>query len=557
MDNLAISYIKTDSESIIEVIIDGLEVKQFPLNTDIIDIFNSINKNHHNIIEIKHNETIEAVKYITYLVNANLTIKAITNREKMFDNSLEFNNPNIIEIKNDGILKANKHTIYSFNINLTTKAKTDCMSVRMFGEPLEFDSPTNMRKIIFKGDVILQCDFAQDVSFKNCEFYGNFSASNCKFQSNVYFNNAVFNNYADFHESTFKQTTCFYGVTFKEVPNFSACQFKEHKAVNLVNVDMASLDFKKVENFIENNFNDEQCKIEIKQDSTNKPIIEQKHRLKYAKNIKDSFRTIKDILITQNNTLDAQEWHKLELYAKEIEIINKQYGSERFKYFIDRIQLAFYRHISDHHTDLLRIMNNFVLLVALFVIFYNLNEYITKPYEQIMQVVKNINVKANAIALMVIMVVYYCIKKFIRRYEMLNEIIQSFRDLAIAILYIISYTIIFPVALIVIYGIMPIGEYLTVDSVVYLMYYYEFIVVYCVLVFVDVQRIRNILLVILYIFLCIYFANNPYIVIPTLEVFNKKATISQAGLSIVYSVLAFLLIFSLQKTARKNSIIPS
>ncbi len=502
MDSIEISYMKTDSESMIVVSVNKVEFKLFKLNTDIISIFKEVNEYHPHIIEIKHNETIDAVKYITYLVNANLTIKANTNREKMFDNSLEFNNPNIIEIKNDGILNANKHTIYSFNINLTTKAKTDCMSVQMFGEPLEFDSPTNMHKIIFKGDVILQCDFAQDVSFKNCEFYGTFSA-------------------------------------------------------NLVNVDMASLDFKKVENFIENNFNDEQCKIEIKQDSTNQLKIERKYKLKYAKNIKDSFRTIKDILITQNNTLDAQEWHKLELYAREIEIINKQYGSEYFKYFIDKTQLAFYRHISDHHTDLLRIMNNFVSLVALFVIFYNLNEYITKPYEQIMQVVKNINVKANTIALMVIMVVYYCIKKFIRRYEMLNEIIQSFRDLAIAILYIISYTIMFPVALLVIYGIMPIGEYLTVDSIVYLMYYYEFIVVYCVLVFVDVQRIRNILLVILYIFLCIYFANNPYIVIPTLEVFNKKATISQAGLSIVYSVLAFLLIFSLQKTARKNSIIPS
>ncbi|EAJ7312206.1 pentapeptide repeat-containing protein, partial [Campylobacter jejuni] len=34
----------------------------------------------------------------------------------------------------------------------------------------------------------------------------------------------------------------------------------------------------------------------------------------------DSFRVIKDVLINQNNTLEAQEWHKLELYAKEKEL---------------------------------------------------------------------------------------------------------------------------------------------------------------------------------------------------------------------------------------------
>ena len=59
---------------------------------------------------------------------------------------------------------------------------------------------------------------------------------------------------------------------------------------------------------------------EVKQDSDNKPKIEQKYKSKYAKNIKDSFGTIKDIFIAQNNALEAQEWHKLELYAKEKEI---------------------------------------------------------------------------------------------------------------------------------------------------------------------------------------------------------------------------------------------
>ncbi|EOH1527195.1 pentapeptide repeat-containing protein, partial [Campylobacter jejuni] len=48
--------------------------------------------------------------------------------------------------------------------------------------------------------------------------------------------------------------------------------------------------------------------------------IENEHKLRCAKNLKDSFRVIKDVLINQNNTLEAQEWHKLELYAKEKEL---------------------------------------------------------------------------------------------------------------------------------------------------------------------------------------------------------------------------------------------
>ncbi|EAL6884947.1 pentapeptide repeat-containing protein, partial [Campylobacter jejuni] len=67
---------------------------------------------------------------------------------------------------------------------------------------------------------------------------------------------------------------------------------------------------------------DENYKNEIKeiQDEKKKFKVRNKYKLRYAKNLKDSFRTIKDILITQNSILETQEWHKLELYAKEKEL---------------------------------------------------------------------------------------------------------------------------------------------------------------------------------------------------------------------------------------------
>ncbi|EII3735847.1 pentapeptide repeat-containing protein, partial [Campylobacter jejuni] len=146
------------------------------------------------------------------------------------------------------------------------------------------------------------------------------------FNDNVYFNNAHFKDYVDFHECEFEKTASFYGVRFEKAPNFSACYFKEPKAVNLINVDIDKLDFRSAEDYIQDNYQDGNYKNAIKnnekiqKDEKELYRIENEHKLRYAKNLKDSFRVIKDVLINQNNTLEAQEWHKLELYAKEKEL---------------------------------------------------------------------------------------------------------------------------------------------------------------------------------------------------------------------------------------------
>ncbi|EMH6595701.1 pentapeptide repeat-containing protein [Campylobacter coli] len=157
----------------------------------------------------------------------------------------------------------------------------------------------------------------RDTIFENCIFNKRVDFHNSKFVNSVYFTNSHFKDYVDFHACEFNKIACFYGVTFDKAPNFSACYFKEPKAVNLINVDIDKLDFKSVEKYIEDNYQDETCenKQEITEEQRNNNF-----KLKCAKHLKDSFRVIKDVLITQNNTLEAQEWHKLELYAKEKEL---------------------------------------------------------------------------------------------------------------------------------------------------------------------------------------------------------------------------------------------
>ncbi|EKQ8062330.1 hypothetical protein RIZ44_001698 [Campylobacter coli] len=219
------------------------------------------------------------------------------------------------------------------------------------------------------------CELKEKVNFMNFEFENKVSFKMSKFKDNVYFNNSHFKDYAYFHECEFEKTACFYGVIFEKAPNFSACYFKEPKAVNLINVDIDKLDFKSLEQYIKDKYQDESYKNETKGIQDEKEIfkIQNEHQLRYAKNLKDSFRVIKDILITQNNTLEAQEWHKLELYAKEKELLFEVEScyKEKNKPFIaaksedkNSINLTFsvlllwiYRVTSLHHTNLPRIIN--------------------------------------------------------------------------------------------------------------------------------------------------------------------------------------------------------
>ncbi|ELZ2575647.1 pentapeptide repeat-containing protein, partial [Campylobacter coli] len=219
--------------------------------------------------------------------------------------------------------------------------------------------------------------------FKDCIFENKVDFHNSKITNNIYFNNSHFKDYVDFHECEFEKIACFDRVRFEKAPNFSACYFKEPKAVNLINVDIDKLDFKSLEQYIEDNYKDETY--ENKQELTE----EQRNncKLKCAKHLKDSFRVIKDVLITQNNTLEAQEWHKLELYAKEEEIaikaksaidvidcknVSAKFLKEElydFTEWINFVLLFIYRNTSSHHTSFLKILNFTVVMIALYASF--------------------------------------------------------------------------------------------------------------------------------------------------------------------------------------------
>ncbi|MBZ7934738.1 pentapeptide repeat-containing protein [Campylobacter sp. W0065] len=246
----------------------------------------------------------------------------------------------------------------------------------------------------------LECNFQKEVSFSNCIFEdkanfkrftsvalspkdGNYNESNILFENcifnkradfhsskianGIYFTDSHFKDYADFHACKFEKNTCFYGAKFEKVPNFSACYFKDQKAVNLINVDIDKLNFKSVENYIKDNYKDKNYKDEINETQDEKSIskIENKYKLKCAKDCKDSFRVIKDVLTNQNNTLEAQEWHKLELCAKEVELKIKLSIGDKMLWY-DRLLLHIYRNTSNHHLDFVTILNFTVSMISIY-----------------------------------------------------------------------------------------------------------------------------------------------------------------------------------------------
>ncbi|ECL2571848.1 hypothetical protein FSM82_04640 [Campylobacter jejuni] len=287
----------------------------------------------------------------------------------------------------------------------------------------------------------------QNTLFKDCIFENKVDFHNSKITNNIYFNNAHFKDYVDFHECEFEKTANFYGVRFEKAPNFSACYFKEPKAVNLINVDIDKLDFKSVEKYIEDNYKDESYKNETKgiQDKKEFFKIKNKHKLRYAKNLKDSFRVIKDVLITQNNTLEAQEWHKLELYAKEKEnhinlsVKDREKNADIFKNILiwfNCVLLNVYRNTSDHHNDFLKILNFTVGMIVLYGVFIFFCQACIEPYSKFFN-----ELKSSVIFIIIGILVFLCwiMFYFNRKKSIFAKSIFFIIAMVFIVLYLVTY----------------------------------------------------------------------------------------------------------------------
>ena len=236
-----------------------------------------------------------------------------------------------------------------------------------------FAGKANFSQTIFGNEK----DFGNKVSFKHCVFSQGVDFSKAMVCASIYFNHAkFFGEIADFHESQFDEVACFYGVIIGGgAPNFSQVIFNGN--LNFVNTKIM-FDFEGLRDFI------------VDKADKDKELSQEKRevgwREKTANDYRDSFRLVKNNLLKNNNALDASQYHKMELYCKEIELVArikeaifppkiKENRKEKtlssaeqslLPLAMDFLQLWFYRKTSDHHTDLLRIIAWVVACIGLF-----------------------------------------------------------------------------------------------------------------------------------------------------------------------------------------------
>lgn len=413
--------------------------------------------------------------------------------------------------------------------------------------------------------------------------------SNTHFKDNVYFNNSEFYSYADFHECEFDDIACFYGVKFHKIPNFSQVVLKGN--FNALNI---------TSNFV---FDDLKKQIKQEYENFNKDIKEKENKKpldKFANDFRDSFRIFKNALIKDNNLLDASNFHKYELYCKEIELkqnwdkkgenvkntTDLEKNVSRIRDFMDFLLLGFYRKLCDHHTDFLKVFNNLILLVGLYILFIfvggfefnleknfiqNLNKTsdmfscLTKVkqaiinFSPIQQYYDYILISFATICFIGLIVIFYKIFKNMKLYfAIIKNII--FKDIIKSILNLCVYLLFLLIILIYINIYIPKNQN-NLNILSNIGIFFTFCIFYLWTVCLNTLFLRYIFICISYIIVIIFMGANITILNPFIgKLINDKIFSNEPlfiYLTFAYTVLMFLVLFSLQKTARKNSIVPS
>lgn len=472
-----------------------------------------------------------------------------------------------------------KYNIFYNEIDfLDIYAKELILEQNIFNKFLYIQNSTINNINLWKNKFKNRCYFVDSkFGYKDKDNTTKLNFSNTHFEDNAYFNNSEFYNYADFHECEFDDIACFYGVRFDKAPNFSQAIFKGN--LNAVN---ANLNF---------TFDDLQERIKQEYEDFNKNIENKKSLDKFANDFRDSFRTFKNALIKDNNLLEASNFHKYELYCKEIELkqnwdkkgenvknmTDLEKNVSRIRDFMDFLLLGFYRKLCDHHIDFLKVFNNLILLIALYALFVFGFTWLhddkledTRAILTLFGFFDKFRLYFDIIS--AIFVVFGCgffVCK-LNSYEKKNNaskkqninfiyIIGDFLNLIKSLL----FASFIPCVFYVLFSLFGFFLNLDKDFGYSLLINTLFVSLYICLVYTKSLFFgRYVVLIFSYIGFIIMLIKQPSVIHPLIgkianesdKFFNYPSLIV---LNILYTILLALVLFSLQKTARKNSIVPS
>ena len=391
-------------------------------------------------------------------------------------------------------------------------------------------------RIKIKQTSFLRSRFKERAFFSKSVFEQKIDFKEVIFEHNAYFDETTFNGKANFKQSEFYVNVHFYQTKFKndrekserEEPNFKQAIFNGY--INLTDTKIFD-------------FNFEQLKSETQTSSD-------------AKGFRNIFKNIKNALIKDSNLIDASHFHKMELYAKELEISYKQEKSA--KDWIEQIQLYCYRLTSDHHTNLLMILNNVIFLIALFglanLMLIPLNETNTLLFFKI-------NVIEFIVCLIFMSMAIYFIFD-IWKISILKpmHLFLAFLFLAVVfILYIVLMSVTFSLCFAILLSIVLLLLLLTYFLTTKKNLDFKqgiFALSYLIAVFMLFSNPSSILPILGKLIenksgeVCLFVVGN-------VKLLCCGGTSYSQTLNLIYMLFLFLLLWSLQKTARKNTIVPS
>ncbi len=406
-------------------------------------------------------------------------------------------NKKIYIIKDNNNLK--KIHIKNFNYKLYerynlffTKCIFECEIKDTRGLSSDIENGIFFLKCEFENKILFFNLYFKNISFILCNFKNNTTFQACTFKTFCNFESSVFENFVSFDKSMFLDKVSFYNTHFHKVPNFSQAIFNGN--LNAINANL---------NFTFDNL-EEKIEQEYEEFNKNKKEEDQKSLDKFANDFRDSFRTFKSALIKDNNALDASNFHKYELYCKEIELKNKK--GKTFKDVVDRWQLIFYFKLCDHHTDILQSLNSLILVIGIFVI-------------SSVAMVFSFN---YSLGYKPILEHWYFSLDFYNHH--INSIIQD--------------------------------NYLFMMAInVMILFIYLGLVGFAL----CLKYMREFFIIISYVIILLVLAVSPKILIPAMGIFTDKRAMLDP-LSVfggIYTIIFGFVAFSFIKTIRKNSIVPS
>ncbi|QOR01087.1 hypothetical protein [Campylobacter sp. 2014D-0216] len=443
----------------------------------------------------------------------------------------------------------------------------DCFVYNSENIILDIQNDIFIHKCIFKKDInINDAIFRKKLDITSCVF-----KAKCRFNKNIFFGSCnfkdnLFNN-AQFEKNQFLNDVMFYNSDFNMF-NFSQSVFKG--SLNVVNTNL---------NFT---FDDLQEKIKQEYENFNKDKNEQYQKSldKFANDFRDSFRVFKNALIKDNNLLEASNFHKYELYCKEIElnsndVLSKYERDEvfdklslRLKQKVDWCLLLFYRKLSDHHTDLLKVINNcFILIAIYFICIFNFTNIDFLGIEEIniFSFLKSFSfygddkivAAAKVSPLSCLLLLFFApIAIFIASLYYSDKQKRSvvFKKIKFKIGRFLSVVSIFAAICFMLFVINS-NFFIPLTKIV------VFLSIFFLVIYIDSLYLRYYCAILSYINFILVIVYCPIILNPLIgKILNDKIKIEDPlamVMTFTYTILMFLVLFSLQKTARKNSIVPS